>query len=61
MSTKLQELEDQNAVNAVNNETSELCHFDCYMGVHVRVQSFIHVLNWCQDFFFIFSQLISDN
>ena len=54
---ELQKLEDQ---NAVNHETSELFHFGCYMDVHKRVESFIHMLNCCQDFF-IFTQLIYDN
>ena len=40
--TELQELEDE---NAVNHKTSELFHFGCYMGVHVSVESFIHMLN----------------
>ena len=41
---QLQELEDQ---NAVNHETSELSHFDCYMDVQlrVRVESFIDILS----------------
>ena len=33
--TELQELENQ---NAVKYETSELFHFYCYFGVHVRIQ-----------------------
>ena len=56
--TELQELEDQ---NAVNHETSELCQFGCYLGVHVRMENFSHTLNWCQEFIFIFTQLIFDN
>ena len=36
--TELHELEDQ---NAVNNETSELFCFGCYVGLHVRTESFI--------------------
>ena len=30
-------------------------------GVQVRAESFICMLNICQDFFFIFAQLIYDN
>ena len=49
--TELPELEDQ---NAVNHETSFIliATLVCYMGVHMRVESFIHMLNCCQDFFF---------
>ena len=58
MLTELQELEEQ---NAVNHETSVLFHFGCYMGVQMRVESFIHMLNSCEDYFFIFTKLIYDN
>ena len=40
--TESQGLEDQ---NAVNHETSEFFRFGCYMGVHLRVESFLHMLN----------------
>ena len=31
------------------------------LRVHLRVESFICMLNWCQDFFFIITQLIYHN
>ena len=39
---ELLESEDQ---NVVNNDNSELFHLSCYLGVHVCVESFIHMLN----------------
>ena len=57
--TESQELEDQN--DAVNHDTNELFHFGCYLDVYVCVESVIHMLNSCQDFFRVFNQLISDD
>ena len=39
---ELLELEDQ---NVVNHEISQFFQFGCYMGVHVRLENFIHMLN----------------